>query len=242
MEVSEKSTRAAKFIHRKNWIATASDDQQIRIFDAETFSLINEFTAHSDFIRSLTVHPTLPYLISASDDRKIRVWDWENEWRMEQEFQEHAHYIMQIAVNPEDPEMFVSGSLDKTLKVWKLGEQESICTLEGHEKGVNCVEFLTGGRIVSGSDDCSICVWDIQTQKCIETLKNAHKNNVTFVTPFKTWIISGAEDSTVKIWNSQTFSLEKELNFEKGRAWCVAAGKSDAIAVGFDSGAVTVEI
>lgn len=99
---------------------------------------------------------------------------------MEQEFQEHAHYIMQIAVNPEDPEMFVSGSLDKTLKVWKLGEQESICTLEGHEKGVNCVEFLTGGRIVSGSDDCSICVWDIQVSGNLKFYKHgASSGNTT---------------------------------------------------------------
>lgn len=27
--------------------------------------------------RSLAVHPTLPYLLSASDDMVIKLWDWD---------------------------------------------------------------------------------------------------------------------------------------------------------------------
>ena len=28
--------------------------------------------------RSLAVHPTLPYLLSSSDDMLIKLWDWDN--------------------------------------------------------------------------------------------------------------------------------------------------------------------
>jgi hypothetical protein len=42
------------------------------------------------------------------------------------------------------------------LKVWGLGSTTPYFTLEGHEKGVNCVEYFFGGDkpyLVSGADD-----------------------------------------------------------------------------------------
>ncbi|EFP02447.1 hypothetical protein CRE_01096 [Caenorhabditis remanei] len=239
---SENSVRSAKFIPQKNWISTASDDRKVRIFDSESFNLIREFEAHSDFIRSIVIHPTLPYLISASDDKTIKVWDWKNEWRLEQQFDGHEHYVMQMAINPYDTDVLISASLDKTLKIWKLGEEKEVGMLEGHHKGVNCVAFLGKSKIVSGSDDRSIRVWDYETKSCIESLEGSHQHNITFLSSFNDWIISGSEDNFVKIWNSKSLRLGKELNFEMGRVWCIGIEESGIISVGFDSGAVVLKI
>ena len=65
------TVRSAKFIPRKQWIVTGADDKFIRVFDYYTMEKIAEFEAHTDFIRSVAVHPTLPYLLSASDDMVI---------------------------------------------------------------------------------------------------------------------------------------------------------------------------
>lgn len=242
IEICENAVRSAKFIPRKNWICTASDDKFIRIFDSESFNLVHQFEAHSDFIRSLVTHPTLPYIISASDDKTIKVWDWENKFSLEQTFEGHEHYIMQVALNPNDSSILVSASLDMTLKIWKLGEEKEIATLERHSKGVNCVAFLGDSRIVSGSDDKSIRVWNYQTKQCIENLLGAHQHNVTFLASFNDWIISGSEDTLVKIWNAKSSRLGKELNFEMGRAWSVCIENSGVVAVGFDSGAVILKV
>jgi coatomer subunit beta' len=32
---------------------------------------------HTDFIRNLVVHPTLPYVLSCGDDDKILMFDWD---------------------------------------------------------------------------------------------------------------------------------------------------------------------
>lgn len=242
IEICKKSVRSAKFVPRKNWILTASDDKIIRIFAADTFNLIHEFEAHSDFIRSILIHPTLPYLISASDDKTMKVWDWENEWRMEQQFDGHEHYVMQVALNPNDTDIIISASLDKTLKIWKLGEEKAIATLEGHQKGVNCVCFLGKSKIVSGSDDQSIRIWDYETKTCLESLEGSHQHNITFLSSFNNWIISGSEDNYVKIWNAKSLRLGKELNFEMGRAWCMCIEESGVISVGFDTGAVVLKV
>eukprot|EP00968_Pinguiococcus_pyrenoidosus_P013803 scaffold1247_cov251-Pinguiococcus_pyrenoidosus.AAC.39 len=36
--------------------------------------------AHDDYIRFIEVHPTLPYVLTSSDDLTIKLWDWERNW------------------------------------------------------------------------------------------------------------------------------------------------------------------
>lgn len=57
--------------------------------------------------------------------------------------------------------------LNKVLfsQVWQLGSPNPNFTLEGHEKGVNCVDYYTGGDkpyLISGADDRLCKIWDYQ--------------------------------------------------------------------------------
>ena len=91
-----------------------------------------------------------------ADDMTIKLWDWEKKWSCIQVFEGHTHYVMMIVLNPKDTNQFASGSLDRTIKVWQLGSSHPNFTLEGHEKGVNCIDYFQGGdkpHLVSGADD-----------------------------------------------------------------------------------------
>lgn len=55
----------------------------------------------------------------------------------------------------------VSGSSDKTLKVWDAANGHETLTLKGHTSPVSSVVFSPDGkRIVSGGDDKTIKIWD----------------------------------------------------------------------------------
>lgn len=85
--------------------------------------------------------------------------------------------------NPKDTSTFASASLDRTIKVWSISQPTPNFTLEGHEKGVNCVDYLTGGDrpyLISGADDQLVKVWDYQTKACVQTLQG-HSGNVSAV-------------------------------------------------------------
>ena len=61
-----------------------------------------------------------------------------------------------MVFNPKDGNTFASASLDKTIKVWSLGSATCNYTLEGHVKGVNCVDYYGGNDkpyLISGADD-----------------------------------------------------------------------------------------
>uniref|UniRef100_A0A669BAP5 Coatomer subunit beta' n=1 Tax=Oreochromis niloticus TaxID=8128 RepID=A0A669BAP5_ORENI len=214
-EVCDLPVRASKFVARKNWVITGADDMQIRVFNYNTLERVHMFEAHSDYIRCIAVHPTQPYILTSSDDMLIKLWDWEKKWSCSQVFEGHTHYVMQIVINPKDNNQFASASLDRTIKVWQLGSSSPNFTLEGHEKGVNCIDYYSGGDkpyLISGADDRQVKIWDYQVGEF----------HLIFLI---------------------TYRLESTLNYGMERVWCVSGLRgSNNVALGYDEGSIIIKV
>uniref|UniRef100_A0A803NZY7 Coatomer subunit beta' n=1 Tax=Cannabis sativa TaxID=3483 RepID=A0A803NZY7_CANSA len=246
-EVTELPVRSAKFIARRQWVVAGADDMYIRVYNYNTMDKVKVFEAHTDYIRCVAVHPTLPYVLSSSDDMLIKLWDWEKGWICTQIFEGHSHYVMQVTFNPKDTNTFASASLDRTIKIWNLGSPDPNFTLDAHQKGVNCVDYFTGGDkpyLITGSDDHTAKVWDYQTKSCVQTLEG-HTHNVSAVCfhPDLPIIITGSEDGTVRIWHSTTYRLENTLNYGLERVWAIGYMKgSRRVVIGYDEGTIMVKL
>jgi WD40 repeat protein len=115
--------------------------------------------------------------------------------------------------------MALSGSGDKTLKLWDVTTGKEIKTFTGHQSGVKSVAFSPDGRTaLSGSDDATIKLWDVAAGKEIRTLAG-HMISVRSVTfsPDGRYIMSGGcavEDNkgpwsecksgSIDLWNAST--------------------------------------
>lgn len=246
-EVTDLPVRSAKFIARKQWVVAGADDMFIRVYNYNTMDKVTIFEAHADYIRCVAVHPTLPYVLSSSDDLLIKLWDWDKGWTCTQIFEGHSHYVMQVTFNPKDTNTFASASLDRTIKIWNLGSPDPNFTLDDHMKGVNCVDYFTGGDkpyLITGSDDQTAKVWDYQTKSCVQTLEG-HTHNVSSVCfhPELPIIFTGSEDGTVRIWHATTYRLENTLNYGLERVWALGCMRgSRRVVIGFDEGTIMVKI
>ncbi|CAK7356651.1 unnamed protein product [Dovyalis caffra] len=246
-EASPGGVRSAKFIARKHWIVTGSDDKFIRVYNYETTELVKEFEAHGDYIRSVSVHPTLSCVMSSSDDKLIKLWDWEKGWECTQTFEGHSHYVMHVTFNPKDTSIFASASLDTTIKIWSLSSTAPVATLNGHSKGLNCVDFFMGGDklyLLSGSDDHTVKVWDYETKSCVQTLEG-HTHNVTSccVHPQLPIIITTSEDNTIRLWDATTYRLENTLDYDLQRVWAVGCKQGSCqVAFGCDNGTTMLKV
>jgi WD40 repeat protein len=71
----------------------------------------------------------------------------------------HTDIVNSIAISP-DGKTLISGSNDKTIKLWNLGTGDLIGTLSEHTNSVNVVAISSDGqRFASGSSDNTIKVW-----------------------------------------------------------------------------------
>ena len=246
-EVSDQPVRAAKFVPRKQWIVAGADDNQIRVYNYNTMEKVKTFEAHSDYIRCITIHPHQPLMLTSSDDMTIKMWDWDKGFTNTHTYEGHSHYVMMVAFNPKDANTFASASLDRSVKVWGIGTTTPHFTLEGHEKGVNCVDYFSGGDrpyLVTGADDFTIKVWDYQTKQCVQTMEG-HTHNVATVCchPELPIIMSGSEDGTIKIWHANTYRLENTLNYAFERCWSIVALKgTNNVAIGYDEGTICIQL
>ncbi|XP_049848921.1 coatomer subunit beta'-like [Schistocerca gregaria] len=247
IDATDCPIRSVKFVARKQWVVSASDDKFIRVHSIDTSQCLEKWEAHAQYIRCVVIHPTQPLILSGSDDNTIKLWNWKRKFSLVRTFEAHSHYVMGLAINPRDPNLFASVSLDCTVKIWNVNASAPNFSLEGHEDGINCVDYYLGGDkpyLVTGSDDRTVKVWDYQTKTCVQTLEG-HTGNVTCVAfhPKLFLIFSGSEDGTVKFWNSNTFRLEKTINYGWERAWSVSCSRDrNMLALGLDRGVILLKL
>jgi WD40 repeat protein len=119
----------------------------------------------------------------------------------------HQDEIHSIALS-QDGKRIVSGSSDKTIKVWDAATGAELITIaSGYENEVTCVVFSPDGKlIVSSSEyDPNIKVWDAATGAEVKKLCG-HEYGASCVgfSPNGSRIVSGSDDDTAKVWDAET--------------------------------------
>jgi WD40 repeat protein len=86
----------------------------------------------------------------------------------------------------------VSGSEDRTVKVWDLESGVELVTLNGHEQVIWSVAVTSDGqRVVSGSDDGTLKVWDLESGRELATFIDDGPLHACVVCPDGATIIAG---------------------------------------------------
>jgi WD40 repeat protein len=108
----------------------------------------------------------------------------------------------------------ISGSADKTIRIWDLTVPFSKPhILTGHDNWVTAVGITADEKyLVSGSTDSTIKLWDLETKKIVYTLTD-HSDAVwsVAISPDGKTIASGSLDKTVKLWDLVTGDLVQTI-------------------------------
>ncbi|KAJ7645802.1 hypothetical protein B0H17DRAFT_449230, partial [Mycena rosella] len=126
---------------------------------------------------------------------------------------QHDDTVNSVAFS-SDGSRAISGSSDKTIRIWDVSTGKQLQQLDGHDHWVNSVAFSSdGSRAISGSYDNTIRIWDISTGKQLQQLDGHDRvvNSVTFSSDGSR-AISGSRDNTIRIWDVSTGKQLQQLD------------------------------
>jgi WD40 repeat protein len=155
-------------------------------------------------VTAVAVVPNQPLIVACTNSGTLRAWNMEGFEEVAQ-LRGHQKIAMAVAVS-SDGSQIVSGSLDRTIRVWDGRTFEEVGFRE-HEDEVNSVAFSPDGSLIaSGTDDCTVWIWNARTLAKVTRL-TGHKGLVSSVTffPDGTRIASASWDCTVRIWDTRTY-------------------------------------
>jgi len=154
-------------------------DNSVLLRDIETGNIIGgPFIGHTDEINLATFSPDGRYILTASDDTSIRIWDVET-GKMVKHLEGHTDMVFWTTFSP-DGSRIVSASLDNSIRIWDAQTGGNTHVLEGRSEAVCSVLFSPDARyIVSASSDHSVCVWDATTGAQVHVF-NDHSTQAVF--------------------------------------------------------------
>ncbi|MCC6255363.1 MAG: hypothetical protein IT276_10645 [Ignavibacteriaceae bacterium] len=205
---------------RNNYSSDYTPEVSIR-FDYELTSL-RILTGHSYYIWSIVFSPDDNYIVSASADQTVKLWETST-GSLIRTLSGYIGDVWTVAFSP-DGNYIASGSYDKTVKLWETSTGSLIRTLSGHSSSVYSVAFSPDGNyIVSGSTDQTIKLWETSTGSLIRTF-SGHADGVLSISisPAGNYIVSGSQDNTVKLWETATGSLIRTFSGHINEVWSVS--------------------
>jgi WD40 repeat protein len=212
----EDRVKCVAISHNRKWIVSGSEDKTLRLWNSKG-SCCAVFEGHESSIWSVAFSPDDSWIVSGSADNTLRRWKLDEEAidarsivkgePIGEPFVGHEDWVRSVVISP-DGNLIVSGSKDKTVRLWDL-EGKLICQFpKEHTDWIFSIaiwqdlEDLDKSFIVSGSVDSTIRRWNLKGQPIGEPF-NGHEGWVrsVAVTNNGKWIVSGSEDKTIRLWD-----------------------------------------
>jgi WD40 repeat protein len=222
-------------------LASGSKDFSLRVVNILDGSLVFQTMDHRDAITAVEFEATGKFVMSASMDGTIRLYDIVNPTNNQKpRLYTYGKPVNDLITAPNGKTFFVANngnnnveSIDFTGKVYQ--------TFAGvHTMPVNCLGLSNNKRMmVTGGNDKSVVVWDIATGKPLKTLLgHTWKVNSVAFTKNDQYLVSTGNDGEIRVWDVNTgvcvsvqknlISTAKEAKFTPNNKLMVVAGKMSA--------------
>lgn len=217
--------------HTPSFLITGSQDRTIKRWDTSKLTpLVGEkphspkaiYTrkAHEKDINAIDVDSTSDLFASASQDRTVKIWA-ADEGTAVGVLRGHKRGVWSVRFAPQGTPIInsdsrtstsrglaVTGSGDKTVKLWNLSDYSCLLTFEGHTNSVLKVLWLPPPQVSNRDDDED------------DEAAAQRKNEAIQARPL---VASAAADGLVKIWSPYTGELETTLDNHTDRVWALAS-------------------
>lgn len=218
----------------------AAQSGEIRLWDVASAECIKTLDIHGDTIESIAISPDNTTLLTASMDEYsavINLAQYDGTMPIDEQAKwltQHVGRVLCTLYHP-DGTYFVTGSEDKTIKVWHPEDYTVLVNFDGNDDAVYSLAYAAqNDLIVSGAADSVIRSWRVtqneegETRGALVREYAAHEGAVYSV-DCGVWnnqeiIASGGADTSVIIWNLRSGNPSSTFNEPTDAVYAVKLG------------------
>jgi len=138
---------------------------------ARTADEARRLEGHADQLTSMALSPDGKLLVTGSDDKTVRLWQFES-GKEQRALRGSATFVLSVAISA-DGRRVLSGSggefknrrfspgSDCSVRLWDVETGNALLRLEGHRLPVWYVQFLPGGQSAISVSEGEARVWDL---------------------------------------------------------------------------------
>ncbi|XP_040204892.1 autophagy-related protein 16-1 isoform X3 [Rana temporaria] len=227
-DAHDGEVNAVRFSPGSRLLATGGMDRRVKLWEVigDKCEAKSSLTGSNAGITSIEFDSAGTYLLAASNDFASRIWTVDD-YRLRHTLTGHSGKVLSAKFLLDNARI-VSGSHDRTLKLWDLRNKVCIKTVFA---GSSCNDIVcTEQCVMSGHFDKKIRFWDIRTESIVRELELQGRITALDLNPERTELLSCSRDDLIKIVDlranavRQTFSAQ---GFKCGSDWTRAIFSPD---------------
>ena len=153
--------------------------------------------------RAMDISADNKWLLCATDDMKILVFNTDKDDQLEKELTGHTSYVIALAVAPNN-EYFISASADKTVRKWNFKTFESQVLINSDSK-INAITISPDSKnVVVGTQNGKVKIYNISNVALPDSL-NIQDNNAITAVKYNidgSWLTVGDTKGNITIWDT----------------------------------------
>lgn len=147
----------------KGLLASGSKDNQqpVKLWEPKTGKVLMTLHAHKSTVMDIAWNANGNWLLTASRDHLLKIFDIRNTKEELQTFRGHKKEVSTVAWHPVHEGTFASGGNDGSIMFWSVGADKEVGAIEtAHEQMVWALAWHPAGHILcSGSNDHNCKFW-----------------------------------------------------------------------------------